>query len=210
MELSSILGITAGVLSAIGWIIYNVDILRKKTRPNRSTWSILTFLGILIFFSYYDSGARDTIWVTLAYVLGPLLTALLSIFYYGEGGWTPFDKKCLLFVGISFMIWLAFRVYFPQIALPILIISLGIDFVGLLPTIKKSWENPRFENPPAWFLESLSSFINLFAITTWSVTIESFSIWIYPVYLFIINSVITTILLTSRYYLKRMNDTSVL
>lgn len=195
---SLLIGIIAGILSAIAWLIYNIGILKKETRPNRATWSILTFLGILILFSYYDGGARETIWVTLAYVFGPMITAILAIFYYGEGGWTSFDKKCLLAVSVCFVVWLISRFYFPQITLVVLLASLTIDLIGLMPTIKKSWNEPKFENPPAWFFESASSLLNLLAVTTWALTLESVSIWIYPVYLSLINIVITTILFTRR------------
>lgn len=192
------IGIIAGILSATAWVIYNVGILKKETRPNRATWSILTFLGVLILFSYYDGGARDTIWVTLAYVFGPMVTALLAIFYYGEGGWTSFDKKCLAAVIICFVVWLVFRFYLPQITFLVLIVSLIVDFIGLMPTIKKSWNEPKFENPPAWFFESASSVLNLFAVTTWALTLDSVSIWIYPVYLAMVNTTITLILFLRR------------
>lgn len=199
---SFLLGVSAGLFSIVAWSIYMLGILRKRTRPNRATWSILTLLGILVLFSYYDGGARDTIWVAVAYVVGPFLTAILSIFYYGEGGWTSFDKKCLSAVTVCFILWLYFRIFIPQIALPILIISLAIDFVGLLPTIKKSWKDPEFENPPAWLFESLASLLNLFAVTTWVWSIDSFSIWIYPVYLAIVNIIIAALLFTGKYRIK--------
>jgi hypothetical protein len=187
-------GILAGVLTAFAWILYNVHVSQKKTRPNRATWSILTLVGILILISYYDGGARETLWVPAVYVIGTFITALLSVFYYGEGGWTPFDKRCLAIAIGSVLVWFILRSYVPHASLAVLLINIGIDFVGLLPTIRKSWCRPRFEDPTAWIIEFLSSFINLFAVTTWALTIDSFSIWVYPTYLATVNGIIALIL----------------
>lgn len=207
MNLNISIGFIAGVLSLISWIIYDIGILRKKTRPNRATWSILTVLGILIAFSYYDSGARETAWVAVAYVVGSLSNAILAIFYYGEGGWTPFDRKCITLVIICFILWVLLKIFFDNVSLPILIISLVIDFVAILPTIKKSFLEPRFENAYAWFFESLSCIINLFAVSVWAFSLNSFAVWVYPVYLAVANSIITLVIIVGNYKLRsRIQD----
>ncbi len=43
---------------------------------------------------YYGVGGRETMWVPLSFIAGPLLVWILSI-WYGEGGWTKFDRWCL-------------------------------------------------------------------------------------------------------------------
>jgi len=192
--LTELIGLIAGLISLLAWILYAVGVINKKTRPNRTTWITLTLLGLIVLLSYYEVGARDTIWVPLGYFVGPLVISLLSIFYYGEGGWTDFDKKCIYLIAACFILWIIFSIYYPQLTLVVLIFSLFIDFFGLLPTFKKSWIEPEFENVGAWSLESLSSIINLFAVGTWSLTVTSFSVWIYPVYLLTINLAITLIL----------------
>ena len=183
----SVAGVIAGGISLLAYLLYNLAIFRGETKPNRATWWILTVVGLLILTSYYAEGARETIWVPLAYVLGPLVIAILSI-KRGQGGWTYFDKWCLAGSGISVLLW--FLTSQPFIAL---CINIFIDFLGLLPTIKKSYEKPESEDRTAWVVEVIANAINLLAVKSWIVTL-----YIYPVYLVVINSVVAILLIIGR------------
>lgn len=185
-------GVLAGVLSFSAYTLYIYKTLKGKTKPNKATWWILTLIGVIISSSYYAGGARATMWIALSYVLGPLIIAITSI-KYGEGEWESLDKWCLFVAIISAFVW-----YFsksPQIAL---VMNIVMDFIALVPTIKKSYLRPEGEDRPAWTLESISGLINLFAIEIWS-----FSLYFYPLYLIFINGIITTLLY--RPFLKRLN-----
>jgi len=185
MSTEHILGITAGALSLIAYVWYNVSIIKGETRPNKATWWILTLVGFLILMSYYQGGARESIWVPLAYVLGPLIIAILSL-KYGEGHWTAFDKSCLVGALIGALLWWVFDS--PLLGL---LISMFIDLLGLLPTIMKSYLRPESENRTAWVMEAASSILNIFAVKIWV-----FSIWVYPVYLATLNLLIAILLIT--------------
>jgi hypothetical protein len=174
-----IFGIIAGILSFIAYLSYIVTILLGKTRPSRSTWWVLTLVGMLIASSYYAGGARTTIWIALSYVVGPFIIALLSL-KYGEGKWERLDTYCFTGSIIGAVVW-----YVAHSALLGLIINIGIDFLGLIPTVKKSFLHPQGENRLAWTLELIASFLNMFAIDRWS-----FSIIIYPIYLLVMNGII--------------------
>lgn len=186
MDLFQIIGISAGTISFLSFFLYYVSIFKKKTIPNRATWFILTIVGILIFSSYYSVGARETIWVPFSFILGPLIVFILSL-KYGEGGWTKFDILCISGTGLSLIFW-----YLSGSALITLLINILIDLFGILPTIKKSYLRPWSEDSLAWFLTLISSILNLFAISVWS-----FEIWIYPMYMVIINGLITVLLCSS-------------
>jgi hypothetical protein len=178
-----ILGILAGILSFSAYVLYIVTTLFGKTRPNKATWWVLTLVGIMIATSYYASGARATIWVALSYVLGPLIIAILSL-KYGAGKWEKLDKWCLSIALISALIW-----YVSNSPLLVLAINIFIDFIGLIPTIKKSYLDPKSEDRVAWTLESLSGVLNILAIEKWV-----FGIAFYPVYLLAINGAVTLLL----------------
>src|SRR5688572_11025851 len=94
-DITAMAGKVAGVVSFVAFVPYILAILRGETKPNRATWWIWTVVGFMLGASYYSSGANNTIWVPVSYIVGPLVTALLSI-KYGEGGWNRFDKGCLL------------------------------------------------------------------------------------------------------------------
>lgn len=179
------IGIIAGFLSLIGFIPYIVTILQGKTQPNKATWSIWAIVGIILCTSYHLSGAIHTIWVPLALAIGHVFTAILA-FVYGKGGFNQFEKICLLGTGISLALWWHYNS--PLIALSI---NITIDFLGALPTIRKSYHEPETENLLTWTIFLLAHTLNLFAIKQWS-----FSVSAYPAYLFL--SVATVVLLLLR------------
>lgn len=129
-------------------------------------------MGILIATSYHAAGANATIWVPISYVIGPLGTSLLAA-RYGEGGWTQFDRYCLLGAMMSLGLWVGLRS--PDLTLAI---NIGIDFLGALPTIRKAWRDPHSEDLLAWGLFTIANLLNAIAIDRW--------IWqvsLYPIYL---------------------------
>ncbi|MGB3756550.1 MAG: hypothetical protein WBA07_09280 [Rivularia sp. (in: cyanobacteria)] len=180
-----IIGIIAGFLSLIGFIPYIISIWKGKTQPNKATWCIWAIVGIIICTSYYLSGAINTIWVPLALAIGHVVIAILTLIY-GKGGWNSFDKTCILGTGISLVLWWHYDS--PLIALSI---NIAIDFLGALPTIRKSYRKPETEDLLTWIIFLLAHTLNLFAIKQWS-----FSVLAYPAYLFF--TVATVVLLLLR------------
>ncbi len=164
-----------------------VAILRGAARPNRATWWILTLVGGLVAASYFASGARHTMWIPVSYVIGPLLVALLSL-RFGEGGWTRFDRYCVVSAMVGVLVWVASDS--PFIAL---LSFLCIDFIGLLPTFRKSYLDPESEDIWAWVLAAIAGAVNLLAIERWEASIA-----VYPVYIAIGNSMIAALLLLPR------------
>jgi len=185
--MAEIFGRLAGIISLIAFVPYIVSILRGKTKPNRATWWIWTVVGCMLAASYYLSGAKETIWVPVSYLVGPLATSLLSL-KFGEGGWTRFDRWCLFGAGASLVLWLAFSS--PLIAL---LINLFIDFLGALPTIRKVYFDQKSEDPIAWGLFFVGNTCNLFAIGSFD-----FAIVVYPIWMFLGSGAVAMLLLIPR------------
>ena len=183
-----LIGQVAGLLSFLAYVIYYVSIIQGRSRPNRATWIILTVVGVLIAASYYASGARNTMWVALAYTVGPFIAALLA-FKYGEGGTTRFDVFCLMGCAASVILWVL-----SDTALYTLIINIFIDFLGILPTLKKSFFDPLSEDALAWSVTTFSNLLNVFAIELWV-----FSIAVYPIYMLVVNGLVTAFIFRGKY-----------
>ena len=184
---SVLAGWIAGVLSFLAFLPYIVAILRGQTRPNRATWWIWTTAGLVLGASYHFSGAETTIWVPVSYIVGPLVTALLSI-RYGEGGSTPLDRGCFAGAGAGLLFWWWFNS--PVVAL---VMTLGVDFAGAVPTIKKAYLAPHTEDRLAWALFIAGNAFNLLAVDRWE-----FAIAIYPVYMFLASGTIAALVLRPR------------
>ena len=180
-------GRLAGLLSLAAFVPYIIAILRGHTRPNRATWWIWTVNGLVLGASYYSSGAENTIWVPVSYAVGPLVTALLAI-RHGEGGWTTLDRNCLLGAGSGLLLWWLFNS--PLVAL---IMTLGVDFSGAVPTIRKAYRAPETEDRLAWALFIAGNTVNLAAVEQWQ-----FAIGVYPVYMFLASGTIAALVLRPR------------
>jgi hypothetical protein len=161
-----------------------MEILQGKTRPNRATWWIWTVVGAMLCASYYASGARHTIWVPVSYVLGPLVTALLSL-KYGEGGSSRFDRACLGGSLLSLLAW-----WLARSPLLTLLANMVIDLLGALPTIRKAYAAPESESLGSWSLFLLADALNLCALGSWSVATA-----LYPSYLFILALLLVLLML---------------
>ena len=186
-EITLLAGRVAGIVSLAAFVPYVVATLRGRTRPNRATWWIWTVNGTVLGASYYSSGADHTIWVPVSYIVGPFVTAVLSV-RRGEGGWTPFDRNCLLGAGTSLVLWWWFSS--PVVAL---VMNLSIDFTGALPTIRKAYYAPEGEDRFAWALFISGNTANLFAVERWV-----FAIAVYPIYMFLASGLIAALVLRPR------------
>ncbi len=122
-------------------------------------------------------------WLALVYALIPLVVALVSI-RHGEGGCSRLDRICIITAGISIVLWLVF-----QRAVIALAINLVVDFVGLLPTIRKAYLRPDSEHRLAWTLAFSASAISLVAVAPWNLSIA-----VYPIYMAAANGLIAAIL----------------
>ncbi len=184
MTTGEILGIVAGIIAFSAYVVYVVSILRGKTKPNRATWWIWTFMGLVVGLSYYFAGARNTIWVPFVEFIGPLSIALLSV-KYGEGGLdNKTDLVCLFGAIFSIILWIIFGN--PVIAL---VTNLAVDSFALVPTIKKSYLRPEGEDFWAWFGTGIADTLNLFAVER-----LTFAILVYPIYMLVSDLIIIFIL----------------
>ncbi len=185
MHLShDIIGKLAGLVSFVAFLPYIISILRKKTVPNRAGWIIWTVVGLLLAWSYFSSGATHTIWVPVSYFIGPFIIMLLAI-KYGQSGWSRTDKACLLAAAVS-VPWIFLE---PRVAM---IINIGIDLSGAIPTIRKAYLEPKTEDRLSWILWVFGNILNLFALERWTPSQVA-----YPIYMVTVSSLILVLLFRS-------------
>ncbi|MEI6022611.1 MAG: hypothetical protein WCQ32_02100 [bacterium] len=194
MTIKFTLGIIAGIISSLAYIVYIYSILKGESKPSRVTWWVWTFMGLILAISYYFSGARNTIWSPIVEFIGPLIIALLSI-TYGEGGVEEKSDVICFFGGIvSIILWIVFKS--PIVAL---VTSLFSDMFAIIPTIKKSYLRPQDENIWAWFGTGIADTTNLFAAER-----MSFGILVYPAYMVAVDFIVVLVLFVSKKKRKTM------
>lgn len=159
------IGLIAEVISFTAYIPYAISTLKKQTQPNRATWLVWAIGSWTLVASSWVLGARNTIWVFLAYALGQSTIAILAI-KLGQAKWLILDKICFCLALTGIIIWIAFNS--PAIAL---IMSMVVSFLGLVPTLIKAWHHPETENSTAWALFQIGNSLNLLAINRFIWTI---------------------------------------
>lgn len=180
-------GKIAGLLSLVAFIPYVVATLKGKNSPNRATWIIWGLVSFILLGSYKSAGATHAIWPSVSNSLGMMLIIALS-FKYGEGGGNWLDVGCLITALVGLLFWWLF-----DSPLPALYISIAVDLIGALPTIKKSFLDPAGEDRLTWILFWGANILNLLAIEEWSLAMA-----LYPLYLFFISGTILAILTMRR------------
>lgn len=179
----SIAGISAGIISFLAFVPYILSSLRGKNKPNRATWIIWAILGVILLGSYKQAGATHALWLSVANVLAFGAVVIISI-RHGEGGWSLLDLSCLAAAGLGLFLWW----YFSS-PLPALYLSVVIDFIGAIPTLKKSYLKPHEENRIAWILFWIANTINLLALEKWNLAMS-----LYPLYMFGITGTVALII----------------
>jgi hypothetical protein len=194
LTLDAILIILATVISIAGYLPYIADIIKGKSKPHRVTWLIWSILGTVLCFTSFELSDYDwmMICVPLVYMVGPTIVAILS-FWYGEGGTSRLDIICFIFAFVGLALWL-----FLDLVVVALWISILIDGVGALPTIRKSFINPKSESMIGWTAFSLANALNFGVMFHRFDGSESIHSLVYPLYLFLISALILLVMLNPK------------
>lgn len=181
MRAASYIGIAAGIISLGGYVPYILTIMRGRMKPERASSLIWMLSNVLILMSYYSLGARDTVWVPLAYVVGSAAVTALS-FRYGTEGWGALEKFALIIAFVSAIRWLFFdNVLFT------LLTNLAIGLAAFFFPIRDLIKNPEQETYKlvAWTIFFLGAAMNLFAVSSWTLAIAAM-----PVAVFVVNAIV--------------------
>ncbi|MFI5275198.1 MAG: hypothetical protein ACHQT5_00040 [Candidatus Saccharimonadales bacterium] len=172
MSLTELFGILSGTVILFGGPPYLFDILKGKTKPQRTTWFIWTFLGSIAFTSQLKLGAHWSLVYVGLNVVGNLAVFLLSL-KFGTGGWRKLDVLALFIACMG--VTMSFLFTNPLMALSGSIVA---DFAGSSLTLYKVYLDPSSETSITWFFIGTSSLFAALAVGKWD-----FSLLLYPAYI---------------------------
>ncbi len=163
-----------GLLSLIAYFPYWYSIFTGHTRPQRASWLIWIFSDSLVLATSGALGARDSLWVPVAYVIGTIITFIFSI-KKGQGGTHWFDIVCLGITFMSGVLW-----YITGNPFQSLLINLTIVAIGTIPTLLKVSKDPYSENMTGFIFWTSGSFCSFLAVMLGNrITIE---LWLQPLW----------------------------
>jgi hypothetical protein len=137
----TLIAIIGSLLAASGSVPYIIDTLKHKTKPRLITWFTWSLLaGVAAAAALVDGNALSGLFA----LLGCIATGSIVVvgFRYGDRRFKTIDIFCLCGVIAGLVLWLLFNS--PLFAVWAVI---GIDFIGLVPTLIHAWSKPREETP---------------------------------------------------------------
>lgn len=172
-ELFAILSV---VVILFGAPFYLSDILKHRTKPQRTTWLIWSIQGLIAFYAQIELHAHWSLLFIGLGAAGNLLVYILSLFY-GVGGWSKLEILALSIAAVGMVISVLAAA--PLIAVIGVIIA---DIAGVIPTLIKAYKDPSSETTVTWLALGLSATLAMMSVGSWTV-----SLLIYPAYLTIAN-----------------------
>lgn len=174
-------------MTVVGYAYYFRDIFSNKTKPHAYSWLVWASLTAIAFAGQMSDNAGPGAWVTG-------LTALISFAIFGialrkgEKHITTSDKLSLTVAALALLLWPLMN----SPVLSIIIITL-VDFLGFLPTIRKSYKKPYEETLIHYILAGLKFVLAILALENYTVVT-----WLYPASLVAANLFFTIMLLVQR------------
>lgn len=187
MSFLEILGIFAGLTSGSSYIPYVRDIFLKKTKPERASWAIWMVLTAIAFFSQLAKGASYSLWLPALETTGITIVVILSI-WRGVGGATKRDIFVLCAAALGLILW-----YFTKEPAVALYIIIGVDAIGTIPTVIKSYQQPETETLTTWAMVAVAGVLGMLAVGQWNIILLS-----YPFYIFLANSALVVAMILGR------------
>lgn len=163
-RVKEILGILAVLCEVASAIVYYRDIYRGNTKPHIYTmlvWSIVTgiaFAGTMV------AGAQAGAWGTAASFLFVASLVPISL-YWGTTDITWHDKVFLGAALFAVVPWII-----TKDPLWSVIFATIIDACGMIPTLRKTWNEPESESLHAWILAGTRGFLQILALHVYSTT----------------------------------------
>lgn len=180
-------GVVSAITNTAGLIPYILDILGRKTKPERATWWIWSALSLIAFSAQIDAGATWSLAMTGAQLLAVVMIAFLSLKY----GFGSFHKKDFISLLLAFFGILLWKVTDSPIMA--LIVVVLVDVMALYLTVIKTWKNPETETLVAWVLGTASGVCGLIAVGDWDLTKL-----IYPAYIALADGLLAWIIFSRR------------
>lgn len=145
-----------------GYFPYLKNIFLKKTKPHAYAWLIWSITqGTALAALFYGNGG----WGTIALLVGVIFTSLIFLFslIYGTKNITKGDTIILIATLLAIVVW--WQLHAPLLS--VLMVSI-IDFLGYIPTFRKTFAEPWTETPISWLVFSVANILTILALTEYN------------------------------------------
>ncbi len=177
------LGIVAGLLQVSSIIPYAKDILKGSTRPNVVSFVIWTLIEVVAMVAQFSAGASWSVILLIATTFNTSLVVVLCFMGYGYKKYGLLDKFCFVLAIAAIILWQVTRQ--PLVAIVLAVLA---DILASVPTIVKTYHDPHSEMVLPWFMIVVAAVLGIISTTKLNA-----ANLVYPIYLFAMNAIITSV-----------------
>jgi hypothetical protein len=184
--------VAAALLAVAGNVPYVIDILKGRVQPHAYTWFVWTVVSGIVLFGQIAKGAGVGALPTLAAEIFTFVIFLLSL-KFGFKGVTKTDTFFLLLALAGIIPWI--MTSDPTVSV---IVAVSIDVIAFIPTLRKTWAEPKSETPILYSANVVRHILALFSMQAYNVATTLHSIAM------ITTNTVMTLLVVSQKYRKQV------
>lgn len=187
MDIKLALAIIAVAMTLVGYFYYFKDIFSGKTKPHAFTWLVWASLTAIAFAGQISDGGGAGAYITLVTAIISFTIFFLALFK-GEKDIRASDWLSLGGAAGALLLW-----FFTNDPLLAIILITLVDFLGFVPTIRKSIRKPHEETLISYVLAGLKFVLAIIALDNYSVVTV-----LYPASLIFANLLFVLLLVSKR------------
>jgi hypothetical protein len=168
--MQTILVTIASLLAVFGNIPYIRSILKKKINPHPFTWFLWSIVSLVTFFGALSKGAGLGAIPIFVSEIFTVIIFLLSL----RNGFKNIVRQDIYFLVIALLGLIPW--YFTSDPTISVVTVVCIDFIAFIPTLRKTWANPKSENPILFGSNLLRHILILFSLDNYNLATTFHSI----------------------------------
>jgi hypothetical protein len=185
-----LLGFIGALIIAISALYYFVDILRGRTRPQRTSWAVWATVGVLGFGVTHEGGAGPGAWAAGVDAVACAVTFTLSLHpRYGKSGGRRLDPLLAVIGLVGVALWRWGPLGMDGAAL----CAVGCEIPAVWPTLREAWRRPGQESLLSWSVDVAGHVLALAAVAQVSLAALA-----YPVYAVSATFTVSAVLILGR------------
>ena len=166
--------IVGTLIAAAGTVVYLVNTLKGKIRPNRVSFLLWSVIPFIAFFAQIEQGVGLVALMTFSTGFLPL-TVFIASFMNKQAEWklTRFDLLCGILSVIGLVLWMITKV--GNVAI---FFSIVADALAAIPTVLKAYKYPETEIAWPWLATVVGVVLTLLTISNFTFANSGFILYI--------------------------------
>lgn len=162
--------IIASILAIAGNLPYLRDIIKRRVRPHPYTWLVWSIVSCIVFFGQLAKGAGIGALPTAASEIFTIIIFIFSL-RYGFKNIKRIDTLFLIIALAGLIPWILTKD--PTISV---IIAVSIDVTAFIPTLRKTWLEPKSETSTLYITNVLRHILMLISLRAYNIATTLHSI----------------------------------